>query len=224
MRDRGGKGRQDGGGGATGVRQGRGSESLFFSSRRRHTRYWRDWSSDVCSSDLPGDQGQPAPRPVEAAVQRAWGHRSSCRCSSWHFSGAGTKGIAALQENRPPTVFAEERGEVASPCANKPSLKTGSHANPEAKRQGARGRMSTPSSAWPRTTGSRRCGPRTCPSRPVGLVPAGARVVYGRAGGAGPAAVRERLAAAGADRREQLDAEGRRVRLHAGAGHVAPTA
>src|SRR3712207_7575130 len=26
-----------------------------FSSRRRHTRYWRDWSSDVCSSDL-GDR------------------------------------------------------------------------------------------------------------------------------------------------------------------------
>src|SRR3712207_7224158 len=21
---------------------------FFFSSRRRHTRYWRDWSSDVC--------------------------------------------------------------------------------------------------------------------------------------------------------------------------------
>src|SRR3712207_2263980 len=27
---------------------------FFFSSRRRHTRYWRDWSSDVCSSDLEG--------------------------------------------------------------------------------------------------------------------------------------------------------------------------
>ena len=25
---------------------------FFFASRRRHTRYWRDWSSDVCSSDL----------------------------------------------------------------------------------------------------------------------------------------------------------------------------
>src|SRR5437868_15202599 len=25
---------------------------LFFSSRRRHTRSKRDWSSDVCSSDL----------------------------------------------------------------------------------------------------------------------------------------------------------------------------
>src|SRR5690606_40045096 len=24
-----------------------------FSSRRRHTRFSRDWSSDVCSSDLP---------------------------------------------------------------------------------------------------------------------------------------------------------------------------
>src|SRR2546429_153794 len=26
---------------------------FFFSSRRRHTRCSRDWSSDVCSSDLP---------------------------------------------------------------------------------------------------------------------------------------------------------------------------
>src|SRR2546421_8426818 len=27
---------------------------FFFSSRRRHTRSDRDWSSDVCSSDLDG--------------------------------------------------------------------------------------------------------------------------------------------------------------------------
>src|SRR2546427_8021099 len=27
---------------------------FFFSSRRRHTRFDCDWSSDVCSSDLPG--------------------------------------------------------------------------------------------------------------------------------------------------------------------------
>src|SRR3712207_9573794 len=31
------------------------AELFFFSSRRRHTRYWRDWSSDVCSSDLGRD-------------------------------------------------------------------------------------------------------------------------------------------------------------------------
>src|SRR6267143_1353118 len=28
-------------------------ECFFFSSRRRHTRWNCDWSSDVCSSDLP---------------------------------------------------------------------------------------------------------------------------------------------------------------------------
>src|SRR5690606_40104269 len=28
---------------------------FFFSSRRRHTRFSRDWSSDVCSSDLGKD-------------------------------------------------------------------------------------------------------------------------------------------------------------------------
>src|SRR3712207_9251913 len=34
---------------------------FFFSSRRRHTRYWRDWSSDVCSSDLKADMQRPHP-------------------------------------------------------------------------------------------------------------------------------------------------------------------
>src|SRR5699024_12238610 len=29
-----------------------GASHFFFSSRRRHTRSKRDWSSDVCSSDL----------------------------------------------------------------------------------------------------------------------------------------------------------------------------
>src|SRR3712207_357235 len=45
-----------------------GKSIFFFSSRSRHTRYWRDWSSDVCSSDLfahyvtdtePGSSGSP---------------------------------------------------------------------------------------------------------------------------------------------------------------------
>src|SRR5207302_1324548 len=42
---------EDGGGGTEG---GEGDRwRFFFSSRRRHTRFSRDWSSDVCSSDLP---------------------------------------------------------------------------------------------------------------------------------------------------------------------------
>src|SRR6266704_1587216 len=32
---------------------------FFFSSRRRHTRSKRDWSSDVCSSDLIGNRPHP---------------------------------------------------------------------------------------------------------------------------------------------------------------------
>src|SRR5207253_4506804 len=34
----------------------------FFSSRRRHTRWPRDWSSDVCSSDLAGAADKPLPQ------------------------------------------------------------------------------------------------------------------------------------------------------------------
>src|SRR5256886_8682236 len=33
---------------------------FFFSSRRRHTRFDCDWSSDVCSSDLSGGGKAPA--------------------------------------------------------------------------------------------------------------------------------------------------------------------
>ena len=32
-------------------------KSILFSSRRRHTRYIGDWSSDVCSSDLQKENG-----------------------------------------------------------------------------------------------------------------------------------------------------------------------
>src|SRR5438067_9827854 len=48
---------------------------FFFSSRRRHTRSKRDWSSDVCSSDLSchsGDRGRRAGRcPLAAAGRRS---------------------------------------------------------------------------------------------------------------------------------------------------------
>src|SRR5207249_8478731 len=40
---------------------------FFFSSRRRHTRSKRDWSSDVCSSDLGGLQHLDVRRHFEAA-------------------------------------------------------------------------------------------------------------------------------------------------------------
>src|SRR5690606_39291972 len=43
---------------------------FFFSSRRRHTRFSRDWSSDVCSSDLINADGRKIfwPPRVESRV------------------------------------------------------------------------------------------------------------------------------------------------------------
>src|SRR5437870_6977725 len=41
---------------------------FFFSSRRRHTRWPRDWSSDVCSSDLGRASVQVGPRKSDMAV------------------------------------------------------------------------------------------------------------------------------------------------------------
>src|SRR2546429_3802288 len=48
---------------------------FFFSSRRRHTRCSRDWSSDVCSSDLEvvGGRVEPGARTVVVPVKKkAW--------------------------------------------------------------------------------------------------------------------------------------------------------
>src|SRR5690606_39753616 len=39
---------------------------FFFSSRRRHTRFSRDWSSDVCSSDLISLFAVQGPKATEA--------------------------------------------------------------------------------------------------------------------------------------------------------------
>src|SRR5215475_14651122 len=45
---------------------------FFFSSRRRHTRFSRDWSSDVCSSDL-------CPSPLGSLGQMGRGGRSAAQ-------------------------------------------------------------------------------------------------------------------------------------------------
>src|SRR3712207_5652616 len=53
---------------------------FFFSSRRRHTRYWREWSSDVCSSDLLGGPGRFAPQEMPPFPSTGpHGHRGRMR-------------------------------------------------------------------------------------------------------------------------------------------------
>src|SRR5215813_8038531 len=45
---------------------------FFFSSRRRHTRCGRDWSSDVCSSDLASRRNALLGEGTEASRQADW--------------------------------------------------------------------------------------------------------------------------------------------------------
>src|SRR5438067_7378909 len=54
---------------------------FFFSSRRRHTRSKRDWSSDVCSSDLTS-ASRPCAIPSRPSVE------SSCASASLSVDSA----------------------------------------------------------------------------------------------------------------------------------------
>src|SRR5690606_40138024 len=73
---------------------------FFFSSRRRHTRFSRDWSSDVCSSDL----------------------------GSWKLLNASAsdgKHLSVTHVTRDGTVYAEQDDGKAPPAIGTLDLETG---------------------------------------------------------------------------------------------------
>src|SRR5437762_8023789 len=53
--------------------------SFFFSSRRRHTRYIGDWSSDVCSSDLSRGVNPKAARLLATLLDHRIAERADLR-------------------------------------------------------------------------------------------------------------------------------------------------
>src|SRR2546427_3441152 len=70
-------------------------EFFFFSSRRRHTRFDCDWSSDVCSSDL-----RPTARNSSAAGLSTSAQSGGAGWSTWiEAPGVG------MGETYPPSVF-----------------------------------------------------------------------------------------------------------------------
>src|SRR3712207_8969567 len=91
---------------------------FFFSSRRRHTRYWRDWSSDVCSSDLR------LIRSIEVSL--AASRRTSCsRC--WEDS----RGSCEVWIVYAPFDSSEQRAAISAcpPEDRKSTRLNSSHAN-----------------------------------------------------------------------------------------------
>src|SRR5699024_3453803 len=79
---------------------------FFFSSRRRHTSSKRDWSSDVCSSDLRDDGGHPLPDVVAARGPRCprligARHRLKANVPN-QISVAGTASMSSSQTVSPP--------------------------------------------------------------------------------------------------------------------------
>src|SRR5207302_5085505 len=95
---------------------------FFFSSRRRHTRFSRDWSSDVCSSDLE----QPDPRAVAlrtvfAAREYRWSEPNSTwvwLLTQWHRALDWLEGLRLVSPVRYYIVLgrSEER-RVGKECS-----------------------------------------------------------------------------------------------------------
>src|SRR5215475_7220426 len=77
---------------------------FFFSSRRRHTRFSRDWSSDVCSSDLA-----------------TW----ACSDSASHsgFAPPATAGTGPTPASEPPAPAADRDEKTANNRPKTPSAR-----------------------------------------------------------------------------------------------------
>src|SRR6266511_5196677 len=74
---------------------------FFFSSRRRHTRFSRDWSSDVCSSDLANLA--PVPRPAyRLGLPRGGSWREALNTDSDHYGGSSVGNMGAVVAEETP--------------------------------------------------------------------------------------------------------------------------
>src|SRR5690606_3416304 len=87
---------------------------FFFSSRRRHTRFSRDWSSDVCSSDLAADEF------LRRWPQSSWATKiSGVRSKMASEANARAKAARKEQEAAEKKEAAEDRSRCAARCQHK---------------------------------------------------------------------------------------------------------
>src|SRR5438874_12428521 len=117
---------------------------FFFSSRRRHTRSLRDWSSDVCSSDLPRGESAEGPPEKEAddpKIGRAPVLFLRTRTLGFATAIEGTLDDLATREDLPlallkivgldPPPEADEKAETFEPGDEPEEVLLSKPANPE---------------------------------------------------------------------------------------------
>src|SRR5207248_7738404 len=80
---------------------------FFFSSRRRHTRSYGDWSSDVCSSDLVRGNSNGC---AGAAARRRRGSSSPDPCRRRNWSASSCSRRKARRRRSGGRVSAQLRG------------------------------------------------------------------------------------------------------------------
>src|SRR5437867_13104709 len=74
---------------------------FYFSSRRRHTRSYGDWSSDVCSSDLASVRGVRAKGGVIEVETASGVDHHTASAAGWEIaSGAARVRLAGRSEER----------------------------------------------------------------------------------------------------------------------------
>src|SRR5215510_15612819 len=84
---------------------------FFFSSRRRHTRWPRDWSSDVCSSDLD----------VDAELERGGRHQRLELAVLEPLLGVEALLLGEAAVMRRDLILADALGELARHALGHPS-------------------------------------------------------------------------------------------------------
>src|SRR3989337_3266254 len=88
---------------------------FFLSSRRRHTRCYRDWSSDVCSSDLGrARHSRPGAQVGLGAGRSGGGDRKSTRLNSSH--GSISYAVFCLKQKNNKPASCDARLSYTVPC------------------------------------------------------------------------------------------------------------
>src|SRR5690606_2499886 len=105
---------------------------FFFSSRRRHTRFSRDWSSDVCSSDLEVDHPRRADRDLPGWFRRTDGQRPEEVLGRTHAPTLRTRAVPGPTPRRPDRRRGQQpRSVIGGPVAEEalptPSVAVADH-------------------------------------------------------------------------------------------------